>query len=232
MRYGRHWLLITSAAALAGTAQAGETMSYSYDALGRLTRVSHAGTVNSEVTADYGHDAADNRTSVAVAAPNLPPPLIPGGGFEAPDLGTGFAAYAYAPTGGPAAFSGNSGLAGNASAWGFATAPEGDQVAFIANGPTPASLSLPVSGLTPGASYKISFRFTARPGYLGIPVTLAFDGSAIGTFAPQNYDFVATTSAPFTASAASGTLSFTGIASADAMASALDLVTVTPGGQP
>ncbi len=219
-------LLATSAIACAGSADAGETIAYSYDGLGRLVRVERGGTVNVGINAAYAYDSADNRTNVTVAVPSAPqpPPVVAGGGFEAPEVGTGFL---YRPT---AAFTGNAGIAGNGSAWGFAAAPEGDQVAFLQNGPTAAVISIPVTGLTPGASYVVGFRITARPGYLGIPVTVAFNGAALGTFTPSSYAFVAVTTAPFTAASSSGTITFTGIATADNMASGLDAVTLAAAG--
>lgn len=49
---------------LAGAAQAAETVTYGYDALGRLITVSHAGTVNNGQQTSYTYDSADNRTNV------------------------------------------------------------------------------------------------------------------------------------------------------------------------
>jgi len=45
-------------------AQATETVTYTYDAKGRLVKVVHTGTVNNNLTTTYGHDKADNRTNV------------------------------------------------------------------------------------------------------------------------------------------------------------------------
>jgi len=44
--------------------QATETITYTYDARGRLIKVVHTGTVNNNVQTTYSHDAADNRTNV------------------------------------------------------------------------------------------------------------------------------------------------------------------------
>jgi len=44
---------------------AAETITYTYDALGRLTKVVHTGTVNNNMQAVYTIDPADNRTNVA-----------------------------------------------------------------------------------------------------------------------------------------------------------------------
>lgn len=55
-------------------ARAAETITYTYDARGRLVKVVRTGSVNNNVTADYGYDRADNRTSVNVASPNSPAP--------------------------------------------------------------------------------------------------------------------------------------------------------------
>lgn len=63
-------LRIAAAVALAGlpaAAQASETITYTYDARGRLMKVEHSGTVNNNVKAEYTHDKADNRTNVKVS---------------------------------------------------------------------------------------------------------------------------------------------------------------------
>jgi YD repeat-containing protein len=66
--------MAVSAAGLAAVAAwASETITYTYDARGRLVRVVRTGTVNNNVTANYSYDKADNRTSVNVASPNAPP---------------------------------------------------------------------------------------------------------------------------------------------------------------
>lgn len=56
-------------------AYAAETITYSYDARGRLVRVSHSGTVNNNVVTNYSYDKADNRQSkTTTGSPNPPPP--------------------------------------------------------------------------------------------------------------------------------------------------------------
>jgi hypothetical protein len=49
-------------AAMAAAAYASETLTYSYDARGRLVRVQHNGSVNANVSTNYTYDKADNRT--------------------------------------------------------------------------------------------------------------------------------------------------------------------------
>jgi hypothetical protein len=44
-----------------------ETISYTYDALGRLVKVVHTGTVNNNMQTVYTIDPADNRTNVATS---------------------------------------------------------------------------------------------------------------------------------------------------------------------
>ncbi|HEY0623275.1 hypothetical protein [Sphingomonas sp.] len=51
---------------LAAAALASETVTYSYDARGRLVAVKHSGTVNNNVQANYSYDKADNRTNKTV----------------------------------------------------------------------------------------------------------------------------------------------------------------------
>jgi hypothetical protein len=61
--------------AVSGTAFAAETITYTYDAKGRLVKVERSGSVNNNVKAEYTHDKADNRTNVTVTgSANVPPP--------------------------------------------------------------------------------------------------------------------------------------------------------------
>ena len=51
-------------------AWATETVTYTYDARGRLVKVERSGTVNNGVRAEYKYDKADNRINVNVVSPN------------------------------------------------------------------------------------------------------------------------------------------------------------------
>jgi YD repeat-containing protein len=72
MTVGKSWaarlIVGVSLLAIAAPAIPSETVSYSYDARGRLVKVVHSGTVNNGVASDYSYDKADNRTNVAVTA--------------------------------------------------------------------------------------------------------------------------------------------------------------------
>jgi hypothetical protein len=61
-----------AAAALAATAAAvaSETITYTYDARGRLVKVERTGSVNNGVRAEYQYDKGDNRTNVNIVSPN------------------------------------------------------------------------------------------------------------------------------------------------------------------
>lgn len=59
--------MITLAAMSAG---ASETVTYAYDARGRLVKVERTGTVNNNVSAEYKYDKGDYRTNVNVVSPN------------------------------------------------------------------------------------------------------------------------------------------------------------------
>ena len=53
------------------TYDSGNQITYTYDARGRLTNVSHAGSVNNNLQANYTYDKADNRETVNVTgSPN------------------------------------------------------------------------------------------------------------------------------------------------------------------
>jgi len=47
----------------AAPAGASETITYSYDARGRVKQVAHSGTANNGATTSYTYDKADNRTN-------------------------------------------------------------------------------------------------------------------------------------------------------------------------
>ena len=65
-----------SAAGVAGyqPAQAGETVTYRYDAKGRLVKVERLGTANNGVNTQYSHDKANNRKSVKTTGSPNPVP--------------------------------------------------------------------------------------------------------------------------------------------------------------
>jgi YD repeat-containing protein len=55
---------MTVSTLLGSIAEAAETITYTYDARGRLVKVERAGTVNNNVVTEYTLDKADNRTKV------------------------------------------------------------------------------------------------------------------------------------------------------------------------
>lgn len=62
-------------ALIAGSALANETITYTYDARGRLTQVQVTGGVSNGVQQTYQYDAAGNRTlPQTTGSPNPPPP--------------------------------------------------------------------------------------------------------------------------------------------------------------
>jgi hypothetical protein len=68
----RFYLAATVVVAIPTLAYATETITYSYDARGRLVKVERSGSVNNGVKSEYSHDKANNRTNVTVTKP--PPP--------------------------------------------------------------------------------------------------------------------------------------------------------------
>lgn len=70
----RRILICALCAGMTSSALAAETITYSYDAKGRLVKVVRTGTVNNNVTVEYSHDKADNRTQLKTTnSPNPPP---------------------------------------------------------------------------------------------------------------------------------------------------------------
>jgi YD repeat-containing protein len=70
MRHGGKTMLAAAALAVTAAALASETITYTYDARGRLVKVERSGTVNNGVRAEYKYDKGDNRTNVNVVSPN------------------------------------------------------------------------------------------------------------------------------------------------------------------
>jgi YD repeat-containing protein len=74
MRYAG-LMVIAALFVTSSLAHAAETITYKYDARGRLKIVTRTGTVNNNVTTTYGHDKANNRKAVVVVnSPNASPP--------------------------------------------------------------------------------------------------------------------------------------------------------------
>lgn len=64
-------LLGLGLATLSSAVNAAETITYKYDARGRVIEVKRTGTVNNNVTTSYTHDKADNRTNTTTTgSPN------------------------------------------------------------------------------------------------------------------------------------------------------------------
>lgn len=64
--FARSIALFIGIAALGRAATADETVTYSYDALGRLVKVARAGTANNNASECYAYDPASNRSNVTV----------------------------------------------------------------------------------------------------------------------------------------------------------------------
>lgn len=65
------------------SALASETITYTYDANGRLVKVVHTGTVNNGITKEYTHDKADNRKRAKVTGAPLDVLTVPISSFSA-----------------------------------------------------------------------------------------------------------------------------------------------------
>jgi uncharacterized protein RhaS with RHS repeats len=69
------FLLIAASLGTAATgAEASETVTYTYDARGRLVKVERSGTVNNGVTTAYVLDRADNRVTKTTSGSANPGP--------------------------------------------------------------------------------------------------------------------------------------------------------------
>jgi len=244
-------LLALATSAAAGAA---ETVTYRYDALGRLVSTSVSGGPASGVGSIYDYDSAGNRTRVRVGGvttptptppetptptpppstptptpPATPTPTVSPGtvtnfSFEQPALGSNFQ---YKPSVANMTFSDGTGVAGNGSAFAYPNAPDGTQLGFL-QGASDGNgiIRQTVTGLTSGASYTVSFRGISRPGYPGGGVNVAIEGSGqIGEFAATT-SFTSYTSRSFTATGTSATIVFTAQPNGGYTATGIDQVVV------
>jgi YD repeat-containing protein len=217
---------LAALAALGARAEAGETRIYGYDALGRLVSATSSGTVNDGLATTIGYDPAGNRQSYNVTAGSAPgTTILIDGSFESPPQN---GSWTFAPTVSGVTFSGRAGVQGDGSAWGFANAPDGTQTGVLQTyGGEGGTISFAVSGLIPGASYHAGFYIAQRPAYGGVAtVTVSFDGSTVGSFTPASATFAQVTTASFTATATTGTLSFSVPAGAGDNSAAIDKVAI------
>ena len=150
---------------------------------------------------------------------------VPHSSFEVPEVGSG---SVYNPSIGMATFQSKAGVAGNGSSWGFAAAPDGDQVAFLqSNSGGTGSISETLTNLIPGRSYQLSFYLAKRSSANANPIEVSIDGVVLGTFTPSSTGFVQFTTSAFQVTGTSATLTFSGTASATEKVTALDKVVVT-----
>jgi YD repeat-containing protein len=136
------------------------------------------------------------------------PAAVPDFSFETPETGMEWIDRPVIPG---MQFDGRTGVTGNGSAWGFAAAPDGDQVAFIQTyGGETGSISQTLTGLSAGNLYTLSFYLANRPGSSPYPVTVSLDGVVLGVFTPGSTSFTQFTTAAFQAVSSTAVLTFSG----------------------
>jgi hypothetical protein len=168
-------------------------------------------------------DGASDSSAAIDAVSLVAGPSVPDFSFESPAQN---GAWTFNPTVSGVTFTGRAGVQGNGSAWNFLAAPDGGQTGVLqTNSGAGGSIAFAVSGLTPGAAYRASFFLAERPGYGAETVTVEFNGNAAGSFTTATTAFVKVTTASFTASAVTGTLTFSVPASGNS-AAAIDAVSV------
>jgi hypothetical protein len=141
-------------------------------------------------------------------------------GFEQPNVGNGFQID---PTGTPITYTGTAGVAGNGSALGNPTAPEGTQVGFLQG-----TGSMSTTGSLPVGTYSISL-FAAQAGSNATRQTIQVlvDGNVVGTITPAGTAYAADNTNPFPITAGAHTFAIVGTNLADQTSMAfLDLARV------
>jgi len=104
---------------------------------------------------------------------------VPNASFESPKLEAG--TFKYNPTGGSWSFSGQSGICGKGSGFGNPATAEGSQAAILQNN---GSFSQPITGLTPGTTYTLTFSAAERSGN-DQTWNIKMDDVVIGSYRPH-----------------------------------------------
>jgi YD repeat-containing protein len=167
---------------------------------------------------DTAAGTGDLRTSLTYST-------VADGGFESPAL-TSSPHYQYYPAGTPWTFTGTSGISANGTTFTSSnpSAPEGTQVAFLQEA---GSMSQSIT-LTAG-SHVISF-YAAHRGTSGHngsqTVRVLVDGTSVGDFTPSGTSYQLFTSASFTATPGTHTITFEGLVSTSDVTAFIDKVQV------
>ncbi len=214
--YKRFYVGAVSASAIlaCGSAiYAQEVTTYHYDALGRLKSSTISGGPSSGVTTAINHDPASNRTSYSVTGVPTPTPTpTPGASgavvnysFEEPWVS---GALQYNPVVSGAFFQGSAGVAANGSAWSFPNTSVGSQVGFVQD--AGSSITLNVSGLTIGATYRVRFKMAKSVPYNANSVFVSFQSNGLGSHVPSAAAFQEVVTTSFVATSSVGALTFAG----------------------
>jgi hypothetical protein len=157
-------------------------------------------------------DGQDNTAFLDQVRVNRVLTILDDPGFETPVVGTGtYNAFQYNPSGSLWTFGGSSGVAGNGSGFtdGNPDAPEGNQVAFLQGY---GSVSQSVTFVAAG-TYSLGFSAAQRGNDNSSQrFQVLIDGAVVvGTYTPGDASYTAYTTASFTVTAGSHTISFIGL---------------------
>jgi hypothetical protein len=150
-------------------------------------------------TAFLDQVAVTSTIAVAVGDPRFDQVVVGTGNFQ------------YDPTGSPWAFSGLSGISGNNSGFtaGNPTAPQGVQVAFLQE---TGSFTQTVTGWVAG-TYVLTFYAAQRENYQAHQqnFNVLIDGNVVSTFTPSGTSYHTYSTATFTVTAGTHTITFRGL---------------------
>lgn len=205
---------------LAGASVAQESKQFTYDALGRLTKVESGSGPNDAQVSEYMFDKAGNRTRVQVSAPAR----VENGSFESPSLDH----YQLAPQTPNVQYSGSAGIAVHGDAVGFSAPWHGRQVVFLqSTGATVGSVTMQAKNLIIGKTYQIAYAVSRRPGYGTNSVNVYINGTLVQTVtAPTDQGFTPFPTPSFVATQPEWTIRFEATHVPNDSATALDAVSI------
>ena len=183
----------------------------------------------SHTIAFAGTDASGDKSTfidTVAITPSVTQGEIINPGFEIPAVGSG---YQYNPSGTGIGwiFTNGSGIQGNGSAWGAATAADGTQTAFIQSlGSIAQTIDLSAGNYT--LSFRAALRAYSIPAGSVQPIQVSIDGQQIASLVvPPDTSFT-TVTIPFTVtSSGSHTIAFAGTDASGDKSTFIDTVAIT-----
>jgi fibronectin type 3 domain-containing protein len=178
-----------------------------------------------KVTASNAHGtsfSSNEASAKAISSGSSNGPAFINPSFETPQAG----GFSYNPAGSGWTFTNNAGIQQNGSGYSgnLPLAPDGVQTALL-QGVVATLGTMSQSVKFPAGAYTITFFCAQRYGQAQ-PILVTVDGTAVGTYTPASNNYARITTAPFTVTSGTHTITFAATDKSADKTSFIDLVTI------